>query len=92
MSKKQKHINKSSVITSHQQSDKDTGSPEVQVALLTARINNLITHLNAHKGDTASRTGLLRLVGQRRRMYQYLERSKGEDVVKKLKAELEKSA
>jgi small subunit ribosomal protein S15 len=92
MSKKQKHINKAAVISSHKQSDIDTGSPEVQIALLTARINNLVAHLNSHKGDKASRTGLLRLVGQRRRLYQYLERSKGEEMVKKLKAELEKNS
>ena len=54
----------------------DTGSPEVQVALLTTRINALIDHLNTHKHDEGSRRGLLKLVGQRRRHLAYL---KGKD-------------
>jgi small subunit ribosomal protein S15 len=52
----------------------DTGSPEVQVALLTKRINQLTEHLKAHKGDDASRRGLLKLVGARRRHLAYLGR------------------
>lgn len=52
----------------------DTGSPEVQVALLTTRINALIEHLNVHKHDESSRRGLLKLVGQRRRHLAYLKR------------------
>ena len=52
----------------------DTGSPEVQVALLTNRINSLIEHLNTHKHDEGSRRGLLKLVGQRRRHLAYLKR------------------
>lgn len=52
----------------------DTGSPEVQVALLTTRINALIEHLNVHKNDESSRRGLLKLVGQRRRQLAYLKR------------------
>lgn len=79
MSKKQIKINKSSVIEASRVSDKDTGSPQVQVALMTARINNLAAHLNGHKQDQHSRTGLLRLVGQRRRMIQFLERSSGKE-------------
>ena len=54
----------------------DTGSPEVQVALLTTRINQLIDHLKLHKSDEHSRRGLLKLVGQRRRHLAYL---KGKD-------------
>lgn len=50
----------------------DTGSPEVQVALLTQRINHLTEHLKVHKKDTHSRRGLLLLVGQRRRLLNYL--------------------
>jgi small subunit ribosomal protein S15 len=50
----------------------DTGSPEVQIALLTTRINQLVEHLKAHKHDEHSRRGLLRLVGQRRRHLTYL--------------------
>jgi small subunit ribosomal protein S15 len=53
----------------------DTGSPEVQVALLTARINELTEHLREHKKDHHSRRGLLMLVGQRRRLLNYLNRS-----------------
>ena len=52
----------------------DTGSTEVQVALLTARINELTEHLRAHKKDHHSRRGLLMLVGQRRRLLKYLQR------------------
>jgi len=52
----------------------DTGSPEVQVALLTARINELTEHLRDHKKDHHSRRGLLKLVGQRRRLLNYLRR------------------
>lgn len=51
----------------------DTGSPEVQIALLTARINDLIDHLKAHKHDEHSRRGLIKLVGQRRRQQEYLK-------------------
>ncbi len=53
----------------------DTGSPEVQVALLTARINHLTEHLKTHKKDHHSRRGLLQLVGRRRRLLQYLQRN-----------------
>jgi small subunit ribosomal protein S15 len=53
----------------------DTGKPEVQVALLTERINQLTDHLRTHKKDHHSRRGLLMLVGQRRRFLRYLERS-----------------
>jgi small subunit ribosomal protein S15 len=53
----------------------DTGSTEVQVALLTARINELTEHLREHKKDHHSRRGLLMLVGQRRRLLRYLERT-----------------
>ncbi|GAB4400314.1 MAG: 30S ribosomal protein S15 [Anaerolineales bacterium] len=52
----------------------DTGSPEVQIALLTTRINQLIEHLKVHKHDEHSRRGLLKLVGQRRRHLAYLSR------------------
>jgi small subunit ribosomal protein S15 len=53
----------------------DTGSPEVQIALLTTRINQLTEHLRAHKHDESSRRGLLKLVGQRRRLLAYLRRN-----------------
>jgi small subunit ribosomal protein S15 len=53
----------------------DTGSPQVQIALLTARINHLTEHLREHKKDHHSRRGLLMLVGQRRRLLNYLQRN-----------------
>ncbi|MBL7685006.1 MAG: 30S ribosomal protein S15, partial [Deltaproteobacteria bacterium] len=54
--------------------DSDTGSPEVQVALLTQRINSLTEHFKTHKKDHSSRRGLLILVGQRRRLLEYLKK------------------
>ena len=65
---------KSTLIEEYRIGDGDTGSPEVQVALLTSRINALIEHLNIHKNDEGSRRGLLKLVGQRRRHLAYLKR------------------
>jgi len=52
----------------------DTGSPEVQIALLTSRINQLTAHLRAHKHDESSRRGLLKMVGKRRRLLAYIRR------------------
>jgi small subunit ribosomal protein S15 len=66
---------KERVITEYRQHDKDTGSPEVQVALLTQRIVYLTEHFKVHKKDHHSRRGLLKLVGQRRRLLDYLKRS-----------------
>jgi small subunit ribosomal protein S15 len=63
---------KTEVIQRFAKHDGDTGSPEVQVALLTARINELTEHLRDHKKDHHSRRGLLKLVGQRRRLLNYL--------------------
>lgn len=63
---------KTDTITKHRRHETDTGSAEVQVALLTDRINHLTEHLKVHKKDHHSRRGLLRLVGQRRRMLDYL--------------------
>ena len=65
---------KTKVITDYATHDGDTGSPEVQIAILTTRINQLTTHLRAHKHDESSRRGLLILVGQRRRLLAYLRR------------------
>lgn len=62
------------VIGDNARSDGDTGSPEVQVALLTERINQLTGHLKEHSKDHSSRRGLLRLVGRRRRLLDYLRR------------------
>lgn len=64
---------KKTVITAHARHEGDTGSPEVQVALLTARIEGLTEHFKVHKKDFHSRTGLLKLVGQRRKMLNYLK-------------------
>lgn len=60
------------IITEFGKHDSDTGSPEVQVALLTERVNHLTEHLRTHKHDHHSRRGLLMLVGKRRRMLNYL--------------------
>jgi len=60
------------IIDEHRLHETDTGSPEVQVALLTARINHLTEHLKVHKKDHHSRRGLLMLVGRRRRLLDYL--------------------
>jgi small subunit ribosomal protein S15 len=65
---------KNNVITGSAQHEGDTGSPEVQVALLTARINMLTEHLREHKHDFHSRRGLMMMVGQRKRMLAYLVR------------------
>jgi len=66
---------KAELIGKHGRTDADTGSTEVQVALMTARINELTEHLRQHRKDHHSRRGLLQLVGQRRRMLRYLERT-----------------
>lgn len=63
---------KTDIITSYETHSGDTGSPEVQIALLTERINHLVEHLKMHKHDNHSRRGLLKLVGRRRRMLAYL--------------------
>lgn len=63
---------KTEIIDEYKRGDADTGSPEVQVALLTDRIIRLTDHLREHKHDFATRRGLLKLVGQRRRQLRYL--------------------
>ncbi|MEZ4705442.1 MAG: 30S ribosomal protein S15 [Bdellovibrionota bacterium] len=65
---------KSKWIEKFQKHDKDTGSPEVQVALLTDRINHLTKHCNEHKKDFHTRQGLLKMVGARRRHLDYLKK------------------
>jgi small subunit ribosomal protein S15 len=60
----------------------DTGSPEVQVAILTERIQNLTEHMKSHNKDFASRRGLLMMVGQRRRLLDYLKRKDGQRYLK----------
>jgi len=63
---------KSATISEYRQHDTDTGSPEVQIALLTGRINHLTDHLKNHKGDHHTRRGLMRLIGRRRRLLTYV--------------------
>ena len=63
---------KSQVITDFRRADSDTGSPEVQIAILTKRIEELTEHLRTHKKDHHSRRGLLQMVGKRRRLLDYL--------------------
>lgn len=65
---------KEAVITENAQHEGDTGSPEVQVALLTERIKYLTEHLKTHKHDYHTRRGLLKMVGQRRRLLRYLNK------------------
>ena len=65
---------KQEIITKHAQAKGDTGSPEVQVALLTARINDLTPHFKEHSKDHHSRRGLLMMVSQRRKLLDYLKR------------------
>nr|WP_027188993.1 30S ribosomal protein S15 [Paucidesulfovibrio longus] len=64
---------KNKIIEDYKRHEGDTGSPEVQVALLTERINYLTEHFKTHKKDFHSRTGLLKLVGQRRKLLNYLK-------------------
>ena len=64
---------KAQVVSEYQQSEGDTGSPEVQVALLTANINKLQNHFADHKQDHHSRRGLIRMVNQRRKLLDYLK-------------------
>ncbi|MFM1966859.1 MAG: hypothetical protein RL134_2584 [Actinomycetota bacterium] len=66
---------KKQIISEYGSSPTDTGSPEVQIAMLTRRISDLTEHLKSHKHDHHSRRGLLILVGQRRRLLQYLQRT-----------------
>ena len=72
-------IDKKEIITKFGRTENDTGSPEVQVALLTERINHLTSHLRTHPKDFHSRRGLLKMVGQRKGLLNYIKES---DVVK----------
>jgi small subunit ribosomal protein S15 len=69
---------KARIVSEHQRAQGDTGSPEVQVALLTERINTLTDHFKAHVKDFHSRRGLLKMVSQRRSLLDYLKRTKVE--------------
>ena len=80
-------IKKSDVVAEYARAANDTGSPEVQVALLTSRINYLTEHMRTHKKDFSSRRGLLKLVSQRAGLLQYLrqtDRAKYLEVIAKL--------
>ncbi|MGI6335875.1 MAG: 30S ribosomal protein S15 [Clostridiales bacterium] len=65
---------KTAIIESNRIHDTDTGSPEVQIAILSERINTLTEHLKIHKKDSHSRTGLFKMIGQRRRLLNYLQK------------------
>ncbi len=65
---------KTAVITDNKTHETDTGSPEVQIAILTERISQLTAHLQQHKQDNHSRLGLLKMVGKRRRLLEYLQK------------------
>jgi small subunit ribosomal protein S15 len=66
---------KAEIVSQHARGEADTGSPEVQIALLTQRIRDLTEHLKTHKKDHHTRRGLLKLVGQRRRLLGYLKKT-----------------
>ncbi len=82
-----KRDKKKKIITTYAKHDKDTGSDQVQIAILTTRILELTEHLKEHKKDNHSRRGLLLMVGKRRKLLNYLKNSKPaiyEDVIKNL--------
>jgi small subunit ribosomal protein S15 len=79
---------KEKIIKDNRTHSKDTGSPEVQIALITDRINYLTEHFSAHKKDYHSRRGLMKLVGQRKRLLEYLKQQdvkRYEALIKRLK-------
>ena len=78
---------KQEIINTYRRDEKDTGSSEVQIALLTERINELTEHLKVHKKDNHSRRGLLKMVGKRRNLLNYLSRKdvqRYRDIIEKL--------
>ena len=78
---------KQQIINEYRRDEKDTGSPEVQIALLTERINELTEHLKVHKKDNHSRRGLLKMVGKRRNLLNYLAKkdvNRYREIVEKL--------
>ena len=78
---------KQEIINTHKRDENDTGSPEVQIALLTERISELTEHLKIHKKDNHSRRGLLKMIGKRRNLLSYLSKkdvNRYRDIVKKL--------
>ena len=82
-----KRVQKKKIITKYAKHDKDTGSAQVQIAIITTRINQLTGHLKEHQKDNHSRRGLLLLVGKRRKLLSYLKNSmpeKYDEVIKGL--------
>ncbi len=82
---------KDRIIKKYKVHEKDTGSPEVQIAILTEEVKQLTDHLKTHKKDFSSRRGLLRKVGLRRRLFRYLQKENqksAEELAKKLKVKL----
>ena len=78
---------KAAVVKQHQRGEGDTGSPEVQVAILTSRINTLTEHFKSHKKDNHSRRGLLKMVSQRRKLLDYTkakDEARYKDLIKRL--------
>ena len=78
---------KTTIVSEYRRDEADTGSPEVQIALLTSRITEINDHLQTNKKDHAARLGLVKLVGKRNRLLQYLSRTKPEvyrDLIKRL--------
>ena len=78
---------KKEIVAKYRLNEKDTGSPEVQIALLTERINSLTEHLKTHKKDASSRRGLLGLVNKRRKLLMYLQKKnkkRYQEITKKL--------
>jgi small subunit ribosomal protein S15 len=78
---------KQEIIATYKREENDTGSPEVQIALLTERISELTEHLKAHKNDNHSRRGLLKMIGKRRNLLNYLAEkdiNRYREIVKKL--------
>jgi small subunit ribosomal protein S15 len=67
-------VQKAEIVTEHRRTDADTGSAEVQIGVLSKRISDLTQHLKTHAKDHSSRRGLLKLVGRRRRLLEYLRR------------------
>jgi small subunit ribosomal protein S15 len=76
---------KTTLIKDYQRHEKDAGSPEVQIAVLTQRIGQLTEHLKVHRHDYASRRGLLMMVGRRNRLLRYLARTKRESYLELIK-------
>lgn len=80
-------MNKTEIINAHKKHETDTGSTEVQIALLTTRINELTEHLKTHKHDNHSRMGLFKMIGKRKKLLKYYERNNFEgykDLINKL--------